>query len=652
MRRGDVVWRPDDEAWDATPIGGYLRHLRDAGVGDFTDYNSLHAWSIGNLSDFWGSVWDFYDLSSHSPFQPGLADPRMPGSVWFPGATLNYAEHALRTERTGVAVIEYSQTRERRTLSWTQLRAVVARVQAALARAGVVRGDTVAVFCPPISEAVIVYLACAGLGAIYSSCAVEFGPQAVLSRLRQIRPKVLFAVDGYRYGSHAVARLDELAQLRHGIDGLEQIVVISYLADTAALPTWAVPWNDFTDIAADEPTFVPVPFDHPLVVVYSSGTTGPPKAIVHSHGGVLIEHVKSLGLHLGLDSTQRFFWYTTAGWMMWNYLISGLLVGASIVLYDGDPAFPDPGVLWRMARDEQVTVFGVSPRFLQMTRRSGNRDMLSAQSIHHVGSTGSPLALEDYAWFYEEAGMQAALVSASGGTDVLSGLVVGCPIVPVYAGEISCAALGVDVDVIDQGGQSVTDRQGELVVRQPMPSMPSQLWNEPDGQRLFQTYFAANPDLWTQGDWALRTNRGSFVLLGRSDATLNRGGVRVGTAEIYAVAEAFEGVADSVAVCLEATADHPDLVLLLVVVDDGYQFDADAATRMSASIRSQLSPRHVPDRIVAIPDIPRTASGKKSELAIKRMLQGREGERNTAEDPQVSTALRASLGRLRSELAM
>lgn len=654
MKLGDVVWRPPPEAWTSSPIGHYLAFLRTTRGLSFASYEELHQWSVAQLSEFWASLWEFYGVRSHSAFVPGLAESRMPGATWFPGASLNYAEHALRGEQGGAeAVIEHSQVRGRSSLTWDELRSAVARVRAALVAADVGRGDRVATYCPTITEALLVYLACASLGAIYSSCPVEFGVQGVVSRLGQIKPKVIVGVDGYRYGARTVTRHEELAEMARSLPGLEHLVVIPYLESEPGLPPAAMSWSDFLDQPPAPMEFTPVPFDHPLAIVYSSGTTGSPKPIVHGHGGVLVEHLKSLGLQLGLSGSDRFFWYTTTGWMMWNYLVSGLLVGSAVVLYDGDPAYPDHLALWRMAASERVTVFGVSPRFLLMNRRAGIRpgSEVDLSALTAVGSTGSPLELDAYRWFGEAVSPGIPLVSSSGGTDVLSALVCGAPIVPVYAGEISCAALGVDVDVIDSAGQPVTDEAGDLVVRQPMPSMPVGFWGDPDGTRLHGAYFAANPGLWTHGDWATVTPRKTFRLSGRSDATLNRGGVRIGTAELYSVVDRTAGISDSVAVCLEGADGQDDLLLLFVVPQDGGALDGELESRLKREIRQQLSPRHVPDRILAIDSVPRTNSGKKAEIPLKRMLQGRFSAGSPSESVTMSPAVAEYLSAVGRELS-
>lgn len=652
MNLGDVVWRPRSDAWTSSPIGRYLAFLRGTRELSFATYDELHDWSVEQLSDFWTSVWEFYGVRSHSAFAPGLTGARMPGATWFPGASLNYAEHALRGEHAGAAVIEHSQTRGRSSLTWRELRSAVARVRSALVAADIGRGDRVATYCPTMAEALLVYLACASLGAVYSSCPVEFGVQAVVSRLGQINPKVIVGVDGYRYGARTINRHDELAEIARSLPGLERLVVIPYLESEPALPAAAVSWADFLDQPPVPLEFTPVPFDHPLAIVYSSGTTGPPKPIVHGHGGVLLEHLKSLGLHLGLREDDRFFWHTTTGWMMWNYLVSGLLAGSAVVLFDGDPAYPDHLTLWRMAATERVTVFGISPRFLLMNRRAGVRPgkEVDLSALTTVGSTGSPLELEAYAWFAEAVSADIPLVSASGGTDVLSGLVCGAPIVPVHAGEISCAALGVDVDVIDSARQPVIGEPGDLVVRQPMPSMPVAFWGDPHGTRLHAAYFAANPGLWTHGDWATVTPRKTFILSGRSDATLNRGGVRIGTAELYSVVERSTGISDSLAVCLEGTAGQDDLLLLFVVLQDGGVLDDEREARLKREIRQQLSPRHVPDRVLEIDAVPRTTSGKKAEIPVKRILQGRSPAGPAPESATVSPAAATYLSAIGHEL--
>jgi acetoacetyl-CoA synthetase len=545
----------------------------------------------------------------------------MPGTEWFPGTHLNWAAHALRlTGRADddVVVIARSETRPEQRLSAADLRDAVARARGGLLRLGVGPGDRVAGYLPNVPEAAIAALATASIGAIWSSCAPEFGTRSVIDRFGQIEPAVLLTVDGYRYAGKAEDRTGEIAAIRRALPSLKATVVLPYLTDGAAIPD-ALAWSELVAEPA-ELAFEPLPFDHPLYVLFSSGTTGLPKPIVHGHGGILLEHLKIHALHHDLGPADRFFWYTTTGWMMWNYLVSGLLVGSTIVLYDGSPAHPDLMHLWRLASETGVTCFGTSAPFLMACRKAdiapGREVDLS--SVRSIGSTGAPLPAEGFRYVYDAIGSELQLASVSGGTDVCTAFVGASPLVPVWEGEISCRHLGCRVEAFDPAGRPVVGEQGELVITAPMPSMPVGFWNDPDGSRYSAAYFADYPGVWRHGDWITITDRGSCVISGRSDATLNRGGVRIGTAEFYAIVEAFPEVADSLVVHLE----EGDRLILFVALQPGANLDDALRARLSSELRGALSPRHVPDQIVAVPGVPRTLSGKKLEVPVKRILTG------------------------------
>jgi acetoacetyl-CoA synthetase len=560
----------------------------------------------------------------------------MPGARWFEGARLNYTENVLRSWVSGhanserPAIVAYSQTREPVEISGSALCEQVSRVRAGLMSLGVRPGTRVAAYMPNIPEAVVLLLATASIGAVFSSCAAEFGVQAVLDRLGQIEPLVLVATDGYMYGKRAVDKLSDLEAVRAGLPTLVATVVVPYLG--TEVPPGAITWEDLTSTAGGHLEFEQVPFEHPLYVLYSSGTTGLPKPIVHSHGGILLEHLKALGLQSDLGEDDRFFWFSTTGWMMWNYLISGLAVGSCIVLFDGDPGYPDLMELWRLAERAGVTSFGVSAGFLMACRKAGLEPSRATNlsSLKAVGSTGSPLPAEGARWVYEAVSSSVMLSPISGGTDVCTAFVGGCPLVEVRAGEIPCRWLGAAVESFDEEGRSIVGAQGELVVTAPMPSMPVQLWGDADGGRMLSTYFETFPGVWRHGDWITITERGSCVISGRSDATLNRGGVRMGTAELYSVVEDIDGVSDSLVVHLEDADGGPGRLVLLVVASD----QGDLVQKISTALRSELSPRHVPDEIHVVRAVPRTLSGKKLELPVKRILAG--------EDPAV-VASRESL---------
>jgi acetoacetyl-CoA synthetase len=622
VERGEILWRPPADVRDQSHIGRYLASLSAERGLDFDDYEALWRWSVEDLDDFWRSVWEHFSLESATPVGPALADARMPGTRWFPDVELNYARHALRGQLDGPAIVARSQTRGRVELSMAELRDRVTRCRAGLLRLGVERGDRVAAYLPNIPEAVVALLATASVGAIWSSCAPEFGTRSVVDRLRQIEPVVLLAVDGYRYGDKTVDRRDELAAIRAELPSLRAVVAVPYLDPSARIPD-SVAWED---LLAEPGTLelVPLPFDHPLYILYSSGTTGLPKPIVHGHGGILVEHHKVLGLHNDLGPGDRFFWFSTTGWMMWNYLVSGLLVGSTIVLFDGDPGAPDIGALWRMAGEEGVTFFGTSAPFLLACRKAGvvPREIADLSALRGVGSTGAPLPREGFEWVYEAVGDDVLLSSISGGTDVCTAFVGGCPLVPVRAGEISCRYLGAKVEAVDGAGTPLVGEQGELVIGAPMPSMPVGFWGDEDGSRYRAAYFDHRPGTWTHGDWITVHEDGACVITGRSDATLNRGGVRMGTAELYSVVEDLPEVADSLVVHLEDPDGGPGRLLLFVAPAGGAVVDDDLRGRIASALRRELSPRHVPDEIQEVPGVPRTLSGKKLEVPVKRILSG------------------------------
>jgi acetoacetyl-CoA synthetase len=616
-----ILWRPAPDVRERTRVGRYLGWLSEQHGLEFSDYDALWRWSVDEPDAFWASVWDHLCRAPRSA-GPALAEARMPGASWFPNQRLNWAEEALRLAGRGdedVVVIARSQTRDRVELTAAELRDQVARVRAGLVRLGVGRGDRVAAYLPNIPEAAVALLATASLGAIWTSCAPEFGTRSVVDRLSQVAPKVLLTVDGYRYGTHDVDRVAEVAAIRAALPDLQATVALPYLRGGEQVIPDALAWDDFT-AERGELAFEPVSFDAPLYILYSSGTTGLPKPIIHGHGGILLEHLKIHALHHDLGPQDRFFWYSTTGWMMWNYLISGLTVDATIVLYDGSPGHPDLGALWRLAAEEGVTFFGTSAPFLMACLKAGLVPMQEADlsTLRGLGSTGAPLPAEGFRYVHDAVGASVHLQSVSGGTDVCTAFVGASPLVPVWEGEISCRALGCAVEAYAPDGRSLVGEQGELVVTRPLPSMPVGFWNDPDGSRYRDAYFAHFPGVWRHGDWITITPRGSCVISGRSDATLNRGGVRIGTAEFYAVVEALPEVADSVVIHLE----EADELLLFVALKEGMALDDALRARIRDELRVALSPRHVPDRIVAVPGVPRTLSGKKLEVPLKRILGG------------------------------
>jgi acetoacetyl-CoA synthetase len=618
-------------------MGRYLGWLNETRGLDLRTYDDAWRWSVAEPGRFWRSVWDHFGVLAHLPPRDSLAVNRMPGAIWFPGATLNYAEHALRLpERADddIVVIGRSQSRDATELTAADLRDQVAHCRAGLQRLGVGRGDRVAAFLPNMPEAIVALLATASLGAIWSSCAPEFGTRAVIDRFSQIEPKVLIAVDGYRYGDKAIDRRSELEAIRAALPSLKSTVLVPYLdaAAAAEIPD-AIAWEEVL-AEAGPLEFEPVPFAQPLYILYSSGTTGLPKPIVHGHGGILLEHLKALALHTDLGPADRFFWFTTTGWMMWNYLVSGLAVGATVVTFDGNPAFPDLSALWRLAAETGTTYLGVSAPFLMACRKGGLAPgrALDLEALRGVGSTGAPLPPAGFDWVHDAVSDAVPVGSLSGGTDLCTGFLGPSPLVPVWSGEISCRMLGAKVEAFDEGGRPVVGREGELVITAPMPSMPVAFWGDPESERLREAYFSTYPGVWRHGDWLTITERGSCIVTGRSDATLKRGGVRIGTSEFYGIVEALPEVADSLVVHLEDAGGGPGELLLFVVPRDGRPIDDDLRRRIGTSLRDELSPRHVPDSIIEVAAVPRTLSGKKLEVPVKRILLGLAPETAASKD--------------------
>jgi acetoacetyl-CoA synthetase len=601
-----------------TELDRFADWLRTERGLQFNSYPELHEWSITDLDGFWSAVAEFFGVRFHTRPTAVLGRREMPGAEWFPGATLNYAEHAL-DGHDGCAVIAYSQTRGRLELSRAQLREQVARARAGLRRLGVGRGDRVVAYTPNIPETLVAFLATASLGAVWASCAPEFGARSVVDRFAQVEPTVLLVVPGYTYGEKPIDRTAEVAAVRAGLPTVRHVVAIPYGA--GEVPD-ALPWDELL-AEEGELAFDPVPFAHPLYVLFSSGTTGRPKAIVHGHGGSLLEQLKNHALSWDLRPGDRILWFSTTAWMMWNALVGGLLLRAGVVLVDGNPVHPAIGWQWRLAAESGATLVGASPGWLMACRAAGvqpgrEHDL---SRVRQIGAAGSPLPREGYRWVAEQ--FPGVLLNVgSGGTDVCSAIVQGGPWQPIVEGEISGPALGVAAAAFDADGKPVVGELGELVITEPMPSMPIGFWGDPDGTRYRETYFGVYPGVWRHGDWVRFSESGSVVVAGRSDATLNRGGVRLGTAEFYAVVEELPEVADSLVVHLEDAAGGPGELVLFVVPAPGATLDDALRARIGRELRAALSPRHVPDRIVAVPAVPRNRTGKKLELPAKRILLG------------------------------
>jgi acetoacetyl-CoA synthetase len=641
--RGEFLWEPSAESVERATMTRYMRWLAESRGLAFDDYESLWRWSATEIEDFWASIWDYFDVQAATPYSEVLQDRGMPGANWFPGATPSHPQHIFRGKRGGdVAVHHASELRELTELTWDELRDQVARTAAGLRELGVGRGDRVVAYMPNIPETLVAFLATASIGAVWSSCSPDFGASSVVDRFAQIEPKVLLCVDGYRYGGRDFDRMDTVAGLQADMPTLEHTVVLSYLNQAPELTRLenAISWEDLLASGAGVPLeFEPVPFDHPLWVLYSSGTTGLPKAIVQGHGGILLEHLKKLHLHVDAQEGDRVFWFTTTGWMMWNFLVGGLLTPASIILYDGSPGHPDMGVLWDLAERTGMTCFGTSASYIAACMKAGvepgsGRDLSRLRS---VGSTGSPLSPEGFEWVYDHVGRDTWLFSTSGGTDVCTAFVGGVPLLPVYRGELQGRALGAKVEAFDEDGNSITDEVGELVITEPMPSMPLYLWGDDDGSRYRASYFEQYPGIWRHGDWIEITSRGTAVIYGRSDSTINRQGVRMGTSEIYRAVQAVPEVVDAVVVDIPRPGTEGWMPLFVVLAEDA-ELDDDLVAEIKRRIRELCSPRHVPDAIYAIAEVPRTLSGKVLEVPVKRILTGTAPEQAASRDSLANPA--------------
>ncbi|GAC1346647.1 MAG: acetoacetate--CoA ligase [Ktedonobacteraceae bacterium] len=635
IQDGMLLWEPSEALKQQSTLRRYMQWLKDEKGLELSTQEDLWKWSVNNLTDFWASMWNFFTIKASQAYTTVLADRKMPGAQWFPGAQLNYAEHVFRnatSERP--AFLFQSERHALQEVSWHELAQKVASVASALRTMGVRRGDRVVSYMPNMPETLIAFLACASIGATWSSCSPDFGTSSVIDRFKQIEPTVLFAVDGYQYNGKAINRRAVVSELQAALPTLKKTVLVPYLSAHAGTEgsSAMVMWNEILS-EQTELTFEQVPFEHPLWVLYSSGTTGLPKAIVQGHGGILLEHLKSIYLSLDLKPSDRFFWYTTTGWMMWNLLIGGLLVGTPVLLYDGSPAYPNMDVLWQFAEDSGMTFFGTSAAYIASCMKADiePRKHHDLSKIRGLGSTGSPLPPEGFQWIYEHVKKDVWLASLSGGTDVCSGFVGGSILLPVHAGEMQTRALGAKVEAFDEQGHALIDEVGELVITEPMPSMPLFFWNDPDGKRYFDSYFDVYPGVWRHGDWIKITPRGSAIIYGRSDSTINRMGIRMGSSEIYRVVESQPEILDSLMVGIELPGGKYYMPLFVVLKNDA-QLDDALKAKIKENLRKNISPHHVPDEILAIAEVPRTLSGKKLEVPVKKLFMGIPVEKAVSRD--------------------
>ena len=610
-----VLWKPSEEALASATLTGYTGWLAaERGVALDGGYDSLWRWSTDNVEKFWASIWHFFAIEAEVGYERVLPHREMPGAEWFPGARLSYAQHIFRGKSdSAIAIHHASELRDLGSWTWCDLRRETAAIASGLRGLGVGQGDRVVAYMPNIPETIAAFLACASIGAVWSSAAPEFGERSVVDRFEQIEPKVMLAIDGYRYGGRDYDRGEVVEAIAEKIGA--RLVGFGYLDGSG--------WEEGFIGEGEELTFAQLPFDHPLWVLYSSGTTGLPKAIVHGQGGILLEHLKKMHLHMDAREGDRVFWFTTTGWMMWNFLVGVLLTSAEIVLYDGSPGEPDLGVLWDLAESTGMTCFGTSAAYVASCMKDGvepgkGRDLSALRSM---GSTGSPLSPEGFSWVYEHLGADTWLFSTSGGTDVCTAFVGGVPTLPVHLGELQARALGAKVQAFDEHGNPLVGEVGELVITEPMPSMPVYFWNDPGGERLRESYFDMYPGVWRHGDWIAITDRGTAVIYGRSDSTINRGGIRMGTSEIYRAVLDAEEVVDALVVDVPREGEE-NWMPLFVVLREGYELDDDLRKALARAIREACSPRHVPDEVLAIREVPRTLSGKVLEVPVKRILMG------------------------------
>ncbi|MFD1850893.1 acetoacetate--CoA ligase [Oceanobacillus bengalensis] len=627
ITEGTLLWEPSEKQRQQTNLYQFMNWLNREHDLSFNDYHSLWKWSVNNIELFWETIWKYFNIQSKQSYQTILSSHDMPGAKWFPEASLNYTEHIFRNREAGqTAIIHTSENRPKSEVTWKQLYRDTASIQQTLIRLGVQKGDRVVAYLPNIYETVVAFLATASLGAIWSSASPDFGTQSVIDRFKQIEPKVMITIDGYPYGGKNYDRLPVVKKIQSELTTLESTIAIPYLDSNANFNHLKniTLWNDVIGMNQDTSlAYEYVSFNDPLWILFSSGTTGAPKPIVQSQGGILIEHLKALTFHVDLDKNDRFFWYTTTGWMMWNFLIGGLLTGSAIILYDGNPSYPDKRSLWKLVEDTKMTVFGTSASYITACMKDGMNPGKEFDLSHLkcISSTGSPLPPEGFKWCYDHVKEDLWIASVSGGTDVCTAFILGSPTLPVHAGELQCRGLGAKVESFNEEGETRVEEIGELVLTEPFPSMPIYFWNDKDGSRLNESYFDLFPGIWRHGDYLKITERGTCVIYGRSDATINRGGIRIGTSEIYRAVDRVKEVADSLIVDVP-TGNGDSSTPLFVVMKQGGTLTDQVKQAIKHEIRTQCSPRHVPTSIHEVTELPKTLNGKKLEVPIKKILMG------------------------------
>ena len=627
-----LLWQPSEQFKRNSNLAKYMQWLSDNLQLEFKTYDALWKWSVEHPAVFWKSISDYFKIIYHTPYSNVMNNDPMPHTKWFEGSSLNYAEHIFRNATGERAAILFQSERHPLTfVSWQELKQKVAALQSFFIQQGIQPGDRIAAYLPNIPEATVSLLAAMSVGAVWSSCSPDFGSGSVMERFQQIEPKIFIAVDGYSYNGKIFNRTQEVKAIKAALPSVKQLIWIPYVGEDTQAHQLAgsVLWDEVMQTPHTKLQFTPVPFDHPVWILYSSGTTGIPKAITHSHGGVLLEHFKYLAFHNDVQPGENFFWFTTTGWMMWNYLHAALLTGATIVQYDGSPGYPDISVLWRLAVKAPVHHFGTSAPFIMACKKAGIHpgEYGSLSALRSVSSTGSPLPQEGFDYVYESIKKDMWLCSMSGGTDVCTAFVGGCPLLPVYEGEIQCRALGCELYALDEDGNKIWDEVGEMVITKPMPSMPVYFWNDPNFEKYLSGYFETYPGIWRHGDWVKITPQNGVIILGRSDATLNRQGVRIGTAEIYRAVDTIPEIKDSLIVNIELPGGG-DYMPLFVVMKDQYKLTPEVREQIRKTLRATYSPRHVPDEIIAVDDIPYTISGKKMEMPVKKILMGKPVEKS------------------------